>query len=186
MEGDLSSGRPGQKTDLAGVRGELEVLQGAVFETGRDTGRKVVLVVGPVGCHEIPDLDGVVRRRNPRNALPAFETLGDVFHGLSIPFPGGTLHRREAFFRGSPSHTHLFEGVLAQDFRHLLTEVLPDCQLPEAGGEVGLHLMVDLPLGEEVGHLGDELGDVFGVHVPSIPYLEELCTQPSSSLRIRA
>jgi len=105
VEGDFGAGRPSQETVLAGMGGELEVLKGAVFEPGRDAVRKVVLVVGPVGCHEIPDLDGIVRRRNPSDALPAFETLGDVFHGLSIPFPGGTLHRPEAFFSEGPRHT---------------------------------------------------------------------------------
>jgi len=30
--------------------------------------------------------------------------------------------------------------------------------------------VVDLPRGEEIGHLGDELGDVFGVHGLSIPF----------------
>lgn len=30
--------------------------------------------------------------------------------------------------------------------------------------------MVDLPRGEEVGHLGDELGDVFGVHGSTLSF----------------
>ena len=104
VEGDVGPGRTGPTAVLA-VPLELEVVPGAVFESGRNPGRVVLLVEGPVVLEDIPEVPNGGGGRNPHDVLPVFETLRGVFHGLTITFLQRTLHFSKTFlflFRAIP------------------------------------------------------------------------------------